>query len=82
MPIIAYQCSCGLVTKKFYRVVKEIPSCLTCKCGKDTKRTLSAPSSASIVSIDNGVQARAVEVNLDIVEDVRNRSTKDFKEDK
>lgn len=82
MPIIAYQCSCGLVTKKFYRAVKDIPSCIVCKCGNDSDRTLSAPSSASMVSIDNGVQARAVEVNLNIVEDIRNRSTKDFKEDK
>jgi hypothetical protein len=45
------------------------------------KRQLKGPSSTSIVTVDNGVQARAVEVNLEIVEDIKERSTKDPKKE-
>jgi hypothetical protein len=82
MPIVVYNCSCGIANKKFYRAVKDISLSFTCKCGIESKRSLSAPSSASVVIMDNGVQAKQVEVNLEVVEDIRNRSTKDFKEDK
>jgi hypothetical protein len=82
MPIIAYTCECGLVMKKFYRKAKEVPSCKICTgCGKESKRSLSAPNSTSITVVDNGVQARSTEVNLEIVESIKDRSTKDFRED-
>jgi len=51
------------------------------KCGKDAKKALKGPASRSIVVVDNGIQARAVEVNLEVVEDIAARSTKDFKGD-
>lgn len=82
MPIIAYSCECGTVMKKFHRTAKDAPSLLSCtKCGKESKRILSAPSSVSKITIDNGVQARAVEVNPDIVEINEERSRKDYRED-
>lgn len=68
--------------KKFYRQAKEAPSCNVCtNCSKDAKRTLSAPNSTSVVTIDNGVQARSTEVNLEIIESIKERSTKDYRED-
>lgn len=51
---------------------------LCIKCGKNAKKILKAPSSTSTIVVDNGVQGRAVEVNLEVVEDIRERSTKDF----
>jgi len=66
---------------KFFRQASQAPAFFSCeKCGKNAKRMLKAPSSQSIIKVDNGVQARAVEVNLDVIEDIKNRSTKDFKD--
>lgn len=45
------------------------------------KKQLSAPSSSSKVTVDNGVQARAVEVNPDIVEINEQRANKNYSED-
>jgi hypothetical protein len=82
MPIIHYLCDCGNAMSKFFRQAKESPAFFLCtKCEKNAKKILKAPSSTSVVSIDNGIQARAVEVNLEVVEDIRARSTKDFKGD-
>lgn len=82
MPIIAYACEDKHVSKKYHRQAKEAPVSLTCECGKVSKRQLSMPSSASKVTIDNGFQSRAVEVNMDVIESNKERSTKDYtKED-
>lgn len=68
--------------KKFYRQAKDAPSCNVCtKCSKDAKRILSAPNSTSVTVVDNGVQARSTEVNLEIVESIKERSTKDYREE-
>lgn len=48
------------------------------KCGKRSKKQLTGPASRSIVTVDNGFQARSTEVNLELVEDIEARSTKDF----
>jgi len=59
-----------------------VPSEVECKkCGKKAKKQLKSPSSQSIIVVDNGVQARATEVNLEVVADIHERSTKDFKKD-
>lgn len=82
MPLFAYSCECGNVIKKFCRVVKDAPSCITCpKCKLEAKKILSAPSSVSKVVVDNGFQARAVEINPDIVEINKERANKNYKED-
>jgi len=81
MPLIHYLCEDKHSVSKFYRQAKEAPACFLCdKCGKDAKKTLSAPSSASKIVVDNGFQARAVEINPDIVEINRERSSKDYRE--
>jgi hypothetical protein len=80
MPLIYYLCSCGWDTSKFFRQPKDATSSIQCyKCDKEAKKQLSAPNSRSIVVVDNGVQARKVEVNLQVVKDIESRSTKDFR---
>lgn len=82
MPLIAYQCECKNVIKKFVRTAKDAPSSLICtKCSKEMKKLLSAPSSTSKIVVDNGVQARAVEINPNIVEINEARANKDYRED-
>ena len=82
MPLIHYLCGCKYSTTKFHRKVKDVPTTITCvKCGKEAKKMLSAPSSTSKIVIDNGVQARAVEVNPEIIEINKERSEKNYKEE-
>jgi len=79
MPLISYKCECGNLMSKFFRKPKEAPSLILCDgCGKSLKKQLSAPNSKSVVIVDNGVQSRAVEVDLELVKDIEDRSTKDF----
>lgn len=81
MPLIHYLCECDYSATKFFRQPKEAPKTFICpKCGKEQKKQLSAPNSKSIVVVDNGIQSRAVEVNLELVKDIEERSTKDFKD--
>lgn len=81
MPILVFTCG-DHQTKKFYRSAKDAPSSLTCDhCGKTSKKTLSAPSSGSKITVDNGVQARAVEIVPNIVELNEERSQKNYRED-
>lgn len=61
-------------------MAKDAPSCLICECGNEYKKQLSAPSSKSVITIDNGVQAKSVEVNLDTIKSNEENSTKDFRE--
>jgi hypothetical protein len=80
MPLIHYLCECGKFKSKFYRVSKDAPRNFGCECGKEYKKQLSAPSSASKIVVDNGVQAKAVEVDLNIIQSNQENSTKDFRE--
>ena len=83
MPLINFNCQCKHSESKFYRSGKDAPSSLVCpKCNLEMKRGLAAPSSSSIIKVDNGVQAKAVEVNLELIEANKERSTKDFREEK
>ena len=80
MPLISYLCECGDTISKFFRRPKEALLLITCdKCGKESKKQLSAPNARSIIVVDNGFQARKVEVDLEVVKDIEARSTKDFK---
>ena len=81
MPLINYLCECGNSNIKFYRRPIDAPSFIVClKCSKEQKKSLSMPNSRSIVVVDNGVQAKAVEVDLELIKDIESRSTKDFKD--
>jgi hypothetical protein len=79
MPILAYACEDGHVTKKFFRKLPGKDVTFVCPvCLKPVQHQLCAPNSQSIVTVDNGVQAKAVEVNLDMIEKIREQSVKDF----
>lgn len=83
MPLIAYACECGYSEKKFIRRAKDAPVSLVCpECGDLLKKMLSSPSSSSKITVDNGFQARQVEVSPDVIEINKERSEKDYhKED-
>jgi len=71
MPLVRYICSdqnCNTSFPILYRSGKDVKDNVPCKkCGKESKRILSAPTSSSKITIDNG-QPRAVEVNANIIE--------------
>lgn len=80
MPLIAYKCNCGHAEKKFVRQVSNVPASFSCSvCNGTMKKQLSGPSSSSKITIDNGVQARAVEIQPDIIEINQERSNKDYR---
>lgn len=82
MPILSYSCNCGNVTKKYFRQAKDGPASFSCaKCGNSAKKILSAPSSSSKITVDNGFQARAVEIVPDIIEINQARAEKNYSED-
>lgn len=83
MPLIAYACACGQSAKKFFRQVAQAPAYFLCEyCNKENmKKQLSIPNSTSKITIDNGIQARAVEVNPDIIAINLERANKNYSEE-
>lgn len=85
MPLIHYLCtqqSCGHGVSKFHRQAKDAPAVLSCEvCKHDAKKQLKAPSSVSKIIIDNGFQARAVEVNPEIIEINKARAEKNYSQE-
>lgn len=82
MPLIAYLCECKNSKKKYYRQVKDVPAVIICdKCEKEMKKCLSSPTNSSKITVDNGLQARAVEIIPDIIEINKARSEKDYREE-
>lgn len=80
MPRIVYSCEkCSSVKKKFYTAGKEIKKKIECECGGELVRQLSSPSQKSTMVVDNGVQARAVELDRDIVEIIEDREESQLK---
>lgn len=80
MPLISYLCKCGKTQSKFFRMSKDALISLPCGCGGEFKKQLSAPSNASKIVVDNGVMAKSVEVDLEIIKSNEENSTKDFRE--
>jgi|GEM_PF-3348138 len=79
MPRILYKCQCGSESYSVWATSKGIPDKKKCEsCGEESLRQLSAPSSKSVFVVDNGVQARAVEVNMETVESRKEDSRKDY----
>jgi hypothetical protein len=80
MPLIAYLCECKNSKKKYCRQVKDVPAFIICDlCGKEMKKCLSSPTNSSKITVDNGFQARQVEIDPDIVEINQKRSEKDYR---
>jgi hypothetical protein len=82
MPMLQYVChDCGFSLKKLLRK-SPFPSTLICeRCDGSMTKELSAPTQSSKISIDNGVQARAVEITPDIIEINEARSNKNYREE-
>lgn len=73
MPMIEFVCNnpdCDNQIDKYYRKANEIPPFLDCgQCGTGKlERGLGSPSTVSTQVVDNGLQARSVEVKKHIVE--------------
>jgi hypothetical protein len=72
MPLIKYLCSNKECNKAFSVYVKKAEEALPihkCKfCSAEAKRTLSAPTSSSKITVDNGLQPRAIEIDPNIRE--------------
>lgn len=74
MPRISYKCKCGNEKKKFFSTAKKITDTIKCsECDKEMQRSLSSPSQRSKMVVDNGVQAKATELDRDIVEIIEDR---------
>jgi len=78
MPLIRYLCSCEKSISKFFRSTKDVPGHVPCECGLEMKKQLSAPGNASKITVDNGVQAKSVEIDLNVIQSNLENSTKDF----
>jgi hypothetical protein len=82
MPLINYVCSCGEVSKKYYKTAKDALPTVKCKCGLDAKKSFGAVSVGHKIIIDNGLVAKAVELQSpDIMEINDQRSTRDYAEE-
>lgn len=82
MPLLCYVCECKHSVSKFFRQPKDGPAILACPiCGKDMKKSLSSPTSSSKITVDNGVQAKAVEIIPDIISINEERSKKNYREE-
>lgn len=80
MPLISYLCSCKKNKSKFFRSIKEAPSILVCECGLDMKKQLSAPNTSSVITIDNGLMAKSLDINLEVICSNEKDSLKNFSE--
>jgi predicted nucleic acid-binding Zn-ribbon protein len=81
MPLINYACECGINLRKYVKSAKDAAASTVCTCGKEAKKSLGATSSSYKVTIDNGVMARRVEVDPDIMRINDERSAKDYSEE-
>jgi hypothetical protein len=78
MPMIKFQCNnpdCSNGITKLFTDVNKIPPFLNCgECGTGKlERQLGSPSTKSTQIIDNGIQARKVEVMNDVIDKESNR---------
>lgn len=78
MPLLNYLCTCGEIQKKYFKAVKDAPPSIECKCGTKAVKVFGATSSSHLVTIDNGLMARKIEINPDIMEINDERSSRDY----
>lgn len=81
MPRIVYACRhCTAIKKKFYKSSSNIKDNIECVCGEKMVRHLSSPSQKSKIVVDNGVQAKATELDRNIVEIIEDREEAQLKQ--
>ncbi len=69
MPLIVYGCESNHVIKKFVRNPKDaVPSLICSICDKNMKKLLRSPTNETKIVVDNGFQAKQVEINPNIIE--------------
>ncbi len=79
MPRIRYLCECGKEFHYVYQDSKSIQKTMDCpSCAKLAKRQLSAASTTSKFMVDNGLMARAVEIDMAVIESNKERSKKGY----
>lgn len=82
MPIIKYVCNCEEIQKKYFKMAKDAPSFIKCKCGANAPKRFGSVSIGHKIIIDNGLMAKAVELQSpDIMEINDERARKDQTED-
>lgn len=81
MPLINYVCSCEKSLKKYFKSAKDATPTVKCECGLEAKKSFGATSSSHKITIDNGIMARRVEVDPNIMEINDERSAKDYSEE-
>jgi hypothetical protein len=80
--LIKFSCNnprCKNEISKFFKTYKDIPSFLDCgSCGTGKlEREFSAPSSKSVFVVDNGFQAKSVEVTTEILDQENKKVNRD-----
>ncbi len=81
MPLINYICSCGEISKKYFKTAKDVPSTVRCKCESEARRAFGSTSSSHKIIVDNGLMARRLEIDPDIMEINDDRSKKDYSQE-
>lgn len=82
MPLINYSCTCGFSFNKYFKSAKDATPTVGCvKCGLEAKKSFGSTSSSHKITIDNGLMARSVEVDPNIIEINDERSAKDYTEE-
>lgn len=81
MPLINYSCSCGVSFKKYLRNAADAAKTLPCKCGLEAKKAFGLTSSSHRITIDNGLMARRLEIDPEIMEINDERSKLDLTEE-
>lgn len=82
MPRIAYKCcneECENEFYSFYNTTLSVESFKKCpKCNHVSKRQLSAAGVKSVFTVDNGFQARSVDIDLKVIEGNKEVSKKGY----
>jgi len=66
------------VIKKYYKSVKDVLPVVMCKCGLEAKKVFGTTSSSHKTIVDNGLMARRLEIDPEIMEINDERSARDY----
>lgn len=81
MPLINYLCGCGETVKKYFKSAKDALPAVVCKCGSEARKGFGATSSSHKITIDNGLMAKSITVDPNIMEINDERSSRDYSEE-
>lgn len=81
MPLISYLCSCGELTRKYLKDARYAAPESDCKCGLKGKKVFGSTSSSHKIVIDNGLMAKRLEIDPEIMEINDERSSRDYSEE-